>query len=115
MTPATDSVAVGNTVTLQATVMAPGGQVLSGQHVFWNTGNASVATVTDAGVVTGVAPGTVQIAASGGGSSGVATITVLPPPVASVSVTPPLDTIVLPGTAQLTAAVFDAQHNPLTG
>ena len=115
VTPATDSVAVGNTVTLQATVMAPGGQVLSGQHVFWNTGNASVATVTDAGVVTGVAPGTVQIAASAGGSSGVATITVLPPPVASVSVTPPLDTIVLPGTAQLTAAVFDAQHNPLTG
>lgn len=115
VTPATDSVAVGNTITLQATVMGPGGQVVSGQQVFWNTGNASVATVTAAGVVTGVAPGTVQIAASAGGSSGIANITVLPPPVASVSVSPPLDTIVLPGTAQLTATVFDAQHNPLTG
>ncbi len=115
VSPATDSVAVGNTVTLQATVIAPGGQVVSGQHVFWNTGNASVATVTDAGAVTGVAPGTVQIAASAGGSSGIANITVLPPPVASVSVSPPLDTIVLPGTAQLSATVFDAQHNPLTG
>lgn len=115
VTPANDSVAVGNTITLQATVMAPGGQVVSGQQVFWNTGNASVATVSDAGVVTGVAPGTVQIAASAGGSSGIATITVLPPPVASVTVSPPLDTIVLPGTAQLTASVFDAQHNPLTG
>lgn len=114
VTPATDSVAVGNTITLQATVMGPGGQVVSGQRVFWNTGNASVATVTEAGVVTGVAPGTVQIAASAGGSSGIANITVLPPPVASVSVSPPLDTIVLPGTAQLTATVFDAQHNPLT-
>lgn len=115
VSPANDSIAVGNTVTLQATVMAPGGQVVSGQHVFWNTGNASVATVSDAGVVTGVAPGTVQIAASAGGSSGIANITVLPPPVASVSVSPPLDTIVLPGTAQLSATVFDAQHNPLTG
>lgn len=115
VSPATDSVAVGNTITLQATVMSPGGQVLPGQHVFWNTGNASVATVTDAGVVTGVAPGTVQIAASAGGSSGIANITVLPPPVASVSVSPPVDTIVLPGTAQLSATVFDAQHNPLTG
>lgn len=114
VSPATDSVAVGNTITLQATVMGPGGQVVSGQRVFWNTGNASVATVTEAGVVTGVAPGTVQIAASAGGSSGIANITVLPPPVASVSVSPPLDTIVLPGTAQLTATVFDAQHNPLT-
>jgi len=115
VTPPTDSVAVGSTITLQATVMSPGGQVVSGQKVFWNTGNASVATVSDAGVVTGVAPGTVQIAASAGGSSGIATITVLPPPVASVSVSPPLDTIVLPGTAQLTATVFDARHNPLTG
>lgn len=115
VTPATDSVAVGNTITLQATVMGPGGQVVSGQRVFWNTGNASVATVTEAGVVTGVAPGTVQIAASAGGSSGIANITVLPPPVASVSVSPPVDTIVLPGTAQLSATVFDAQHNPLTG
>lgn len=115
VTPATDSVAVGNTIALQATVIGPGGQVVSGQRVFWNTGNASIATVSDAGVVTGVSQGTVQIAASAGGASGIATITVLPPPVASVSVSPPLDTIVLPGAAQLTAAVFDAQHNPLTG
>ena len=115
VSPSTDSVAVGNTITLQATVMGPGGQVVSGQQVFWNTENASVATVTGAGVVTGVAPGTVQIAASAGGSSGIANITVLPPPVASVSVAPPLDTIVLPGTAQLSATVFDAQHNPLSG
>src|SRR6185312_13211598 len=109
VTPATDSVAVGNTIALQATVIGPGGQVVSGQRVFWNTGDASIATVSDAGVVTGVGPGTVQIAASAGGASGIATITVLPPPVASVSVSPPLDTIVLPGTAQLTAAVFVAQ------
>ena len=113
VTPSAGSVAVGKTTTLQATVMSPGGQVVPGQHVFWNTANASVATVSDAGVVTGVAQGTVQIAASAGGASGIATITVLPPPVASVAVSPRLDTIVLPGTAQLTATPLDANHNPL--
>lgn len=113
VTPAADTVAVGTTATLHATVMGPGGQVVSGQHVFWNTAKASVATVSDAGVVTGVALGTVQIAASAGGASGIATITVLPPPVASLSVSPRLDTIVLPGSAQLTATPLDANHRPL--
>ncbi len=113
VSPDSDSVAVGASVTLQATVKDPSGQVVSGQHVFWNTGNASIATVSDAGVVTGVAAGQVQIAASAGGASGIATISVLPPPVSSVAVSPALDTIVRPGTAQLTAAAFDAQHNPL--
>jgi uncharacterized protein YjdB len=114
VSPDSDSVKVGASITLQATVMGPGGQVISGQHVFWNTGNASVATVSDAGVVTGVGAGQVQIAASAGGTSGIANVTVLPPGVSSVSVSPPLDTIVRPGTVQLTATAFDAQHNPLT-
>jgi uncharacterized protein YjdB len=113
VTPPADTVAVGRNTTLQATVMSPGGQVVPGQHVFWNTGKASVATVSDAGVVTGVAQGTVQIAASAGGASGIATITVLPPPVSSVSVSPSHATIVLPGTAQLSATPLDANHHPL--
>ncbi|HKV52035.1 MAG TPA: Ig-like domain-containing protein [Gemmatimonadaceae bacterium] len=113
VSPDTDSVAVGASVTLQATVMSPAGQVVSGQHVFWNTGNPSIATVSEAGVVTGVAAGQVQIAASAGGASAIATINVLPPPVSSVSVSPALDTIVRTGTVQLTATAFDAQHNPL--
>lgn len=114
VSPDTDSVRVGATLALHATVMGPGGQVLSGEHVFWNTSNPSVATVSGAGVVTGVGTGHAQIAASAGGQSGLADITVLPPPVASVSVSPPLDTVVRPGTVQLTATAFDAQHNPLT-
>jgi uncharacterized protein YjdB len=113
VTPPADTVAVGRNTTLQATVMSPGGQVVPGQRVFWNTGKASVATVSDAGVVTGVAQGTVQIAASAGGTSGMAIITVLPPPVSSVSVSPSHATIVLPGTAQLTATPLDANHTPL--
>lgn len=113
VTPPSGSVAVGTSTTLRATVMSPGGQVISGQRVFWNTAKASIAVVSDAGVVTGVAQGTVQIAASAGGRSGTASITVLPPPVASVAVSPRLDTIVLPGSAQLTATPLDANHNPL--
>jgi uncharacterized protein YjdB len=113
VSPSVDTVAVGETTALRATVMSHGGQTLSGQHVFWNTGKASVATVSDAGIVTGRAQGTAQVAASAGGASGIATITVLPPRVASVSVSPGRDTIVLPGTAQLTATLFDEHHEPL--
>ena len=113
VSPSVDTVVVGKTTALHATVVSPGGEAISGQHVFWNTGKASVATVSDAGVVTGHAEGTVQIAASAGGASGIATVTVLPPPVASVSVSPRRDTIRLPGSAQLTAALFDEHHNPL--
>jgi len=115
VSPSVDTVAVGKTTALQATVTSPGGQTIFGQRVFWNTGNASVGTVSDAGVVTGRAQGTVQIAASAGGASGISTITVLPPRVASVSVSPGRDTIVLPGSVQLTATPFDENHEPLAG
>ena len=49
----------------------------------------SIATVSNAGVVTGVALGSTQVAASVNGKSGIATITVEKTPVASVVVTPP--------------------------
>lgn len=113
--PGSANVIVGDSVALAATVKGPDGQVIPGQHIFWNTENPSIATVSDNGVVTGVSQGQVKIAASAGGMSGISNITVLPAPVASVSVAPPLDTIVRPGTVQLTATMFDAQHNALSG
>ena len=51
-------VTVGETITLEAET------VPAGSAVVWSTGNSSVATITDAGVVTGVAAGTVVIMAA---------------------------------------------------
>lgn len=115
LAPDTDSVAVGGTTALSATVYGPGGSPLSGQRVFWNTENPAVATVSDDGVVTGVAPGSTRIAASAAGASGFAAITVLPPPVAVVVVTPPADTLLQRATVQLTATLLDGAGHPLGG
>lgn len=60
VTPATDSIAVGATTTLTATVLpaeAP-------QGVVWSSDDTDVATVDSSGVVTGVSPGTCTITAT---------------------------------------------------
>jgi uncharacterized protein YjdB len=115
ISPSADTVAIGATTTLTVTVEGADGKPLSGPQVFWNTEDPGIATVSGDGVVTGVAPGSVRIAASAGGKSAVATVTVLPPPVASVSVSPPTASIALAGTVQLTATTRDAAGHELSG
>ena len=61
VSPSTETVAVGSTATLTATV-APNDA--THQEVNWTTSDADVATVDDAGVVTGVAAGTATITAT---------------------------------------------------
>jgi trimeric autotransporter adhesin len=112
VSPPTDSVALGASVTLSAAV---NGHAVSGSSVFWNTENAAIATVSSAGVVSGIAVGTVRIAASSGGNSGFSTITVVPPSVASVRVTPSSEAIKVGETAHLVAQPLDAAGNPLDG
>ncbi len=115
ITPSNDSIAIGATVTLSAKVVNAQGQVVNGATVFWNTSNANVATVSSNGTVTGVDTGSVQIAASANGVSGIAAISVLPRPVAAVSVSPPTVTLKVGGTVHLVALLTDADGNPLTG
>ena len=115
ITPPTTTLAVGTQIPLQALVKDPNGKTLSGASVFWSVQNPNVATISSAGIVTGVALGSTQVAASVNGKSGVATITVEKTPVASVVVTPP-HIEAAPGThAALSAATYDAGQNPLSG
>ena len=115
VTPSTESLALGSSVTLSASALDGAGHPVSGAKIFWNTENANVATVTSAGIVTGVALGNVRIAASSNGVSGFSNITVVPPGVASVKVTPLSAAITVDGTVHLQAATLDASGNPLTG
>ena len=112
VSPATESVALGASVTLSAAV---NGHAVSGSSVFWNTENAAIATVSSAGVVTGIAVGSVKIAASSGGSSGFSTITVIPQGVASVRVTPPSAAITIGETVHLQAQPLNAAGDTLDG
>ena len=115
VTPSSESLGVGSSVTLSATVTDAAGHPVNGATIFWNTENAAVATVSGTGVVVGIAVGTVRIAASSGGMSGFSTITVIPPAVASVTVTPQGPTIKIGETVHLVAQTFDAAGAPLTG
>lgn len=115
VTPSADTVQVGATVTLQVTVHDAKGGVLTGRKVFWASEHTDIATVSDQGVVSGIAPGDVQIAASTGGKSDASTVTVLAPGVASVTIAPSSPSIVVGGSVQLSATTRDKDGNTLTG
>lgn len=69
------TIVVGGTVQLAASILSTTGSVLPGD-VTWSTADETVASVTTAGLVTGLNPGTTAISATAGGHSGSVTITV---------------------------------------
>ena len=114
--PATGSVITGQTLPLTVTTKDANGNVLTGRVISWTTSNATLATVSAAGVVSGVAAGgPVTITATCEGHNGTAAITVIVPPVASVTVTPVTSTVLAGQTDTLTATTKDAGGNVLTG
>lgn len=74
--PASVSVDVGSSATLQATAYDASGQQLQGVPVAWGTSNQGVATVSSSGHVTGVAAGTATISATAESESKGAGVTV---------------------------------------
>jgi hypothetical protein len=113
--PGSASVAVGETVQLTATPRDAGGSVLTDRAIVWASGNAAVATVTAAGVVTGVAPGTTSVTAECEDVMVTATVTVLPGAPAVVQVTPAVLALPVGATRQLAASARDASGAELTG
>jgi uncharacterized protein YjdB len=113
ITPPTTTVSIGAQAPLQAFVRDGSGNSIGGAEVFWSVEDPSVATVSSTGIVTGVALGSTQVAASSNGKSGIATITVQKIPVATVVVTPPHVDASPGGKTQLSATAFDAGQNPL--
>ena len=113
--PGAATVVAGGTQQYTATTLDSNGNGLTGRSVTWTSDNAAVATVNASGLVTAVGVGTTTIRATSEGITGTATITVTPPPVASVDVTPPTASIVVGATQQLTATPKDANGNALTG
>jgi uncharacterized protein YjdB len=99
---------------LQALVRNAAGELVPDASVTWTVENGAVATVSAAGVVTGVGLGSTQVAASARGKSGIATVTVQRTPVASVKVVPDIVNAGIGGTTQLIAKAYDAAQNELS-
>ena len=109
------SVAVGATLTLNATPRDAQGNALSGHTVTWTTSDSTIASVSSAGLVTGKKVGTATITAASEGKSAAATITVTAVPVASVTLNASTATVVAGQTVTLTAVTKDASGNVLSG
>jgi hypothetical protein len=73
----TRTVGVGQEVTLAATVLDPARSVIGDARVKWQTLNPAVASVTQEGVLRGVALGSTQVVASAGGQADTANINVV--------------------------------------
>ncbi len=113
--PATSTIDVGATVSLNATVRDEDGVVLEASGLGWSSSDESVATVSVSGLVTGVAPGTVTITAQAGlAASGTASVRVLAG-VVSVAVSPTTGSLSPGQTLQLSATPRDAGGLPVTG
>lgn len=94
VSPPSASVSPGATVQLQAVLRDDQGGVLDGRAVLWSTSDASRATVSGTGLVTGVLPGgPITIVATSEGRSGSAAITVNPLPLVITTATVPAGTV----------------------
>jgi uncharacterized protein YjdB len=115
ISPSVGNLLVGQTLQLTATVTDGSGNPIVGAQVTYTSGNTGVATVTTAGLVTGVAPGTAVITGKSGTAVGAAAINVAVVPVARITIAPALDTVISGGQVQLTATAYDSAGTVLTG
>ena len=113
--PSAPTVALNTQLPLQALVRDAAGELVPDASVTWTVENADIASVSPAGVLTGLALGTTQVAASARGKSGIATVTVTRTPVSSVVVRPNSAHAAIGSRTQLTATTYDAGLNVLTG
>jgi uncharacterized protein YjdB len=97
------TITAGETGALSVQLFDVAGNVLDPRSVFWSSQDTSIASVNAAGLVTAIAPGDVQIAASVDGKSGVATVSVTRDRIILVRVLPASGNVSVGNTLQLDA------------
>ena len=116
VTPAADTLRVGESVQLIATARDAAGNVLTGRPPVWTTSNAAIVQVSAAGMVTALAPGEATVRAGVDGTIATAVITVATVPVATVEIFPSEPVVILAGEAAfLTAVARGADRGVLSG
>ena len=114
--PASPSPALGTTQQLTATGNYNNGTAVTLNAANWTSSATNVAIVNTAGLVTTVATGATTITAASGGVSGSTTLTVSPPALVSIAVTPANPAVASGTTQQFTApgTYTDGSTNNLT-
>lgn len=72
VTPATSNIPIGGEVQLQASTLDANGGTLTGRQITWTSSDATIATVSTSGVVTGVAEGIATVTAAAETKTGTA-------------------------------------------
>ena len=114
VTPAAKAIGPGDTLRLAAEAFDENGQTVEGAEFAWSSSEGSVATVTDSGLVRGVAEGTATITATSGSASGSAAVMVMQS-ASSVTVTPAAKAIGPGDTLRLAAEAFDENGQTVEG
>ena len=109
------TLAVGESATATARGVDQFGAAISTGVVTWSTESAAIATVNSNGVVVGAAPGSTKVIGMAGGKVETAPVTVILPPVVTVTVSPAAASVAIGATQQLTANTLDGNGKPLTG
>ncbi|MDD9949119.1 MAG: Ig-like domain-containing protein [candidate division Zixibacteria bacterium] len=106
---------IGATVQLTATVRDQNENVMEDVTVTWSSGDESVATVSDQGLVTAGGNGIAEITAQAGDAMGTAAITVSEPVATSITIEPSSHTFEAIGdTLQMAAVVLDQHDNVMS-
>lgn len=113
--PGSATLLLGQSLTLVATPKSTKGQALINRSITWSTSNASVASVSTGGTVTTTSLGSATITAASEGVNGAAQITVLPVPVARVTVSPATAQLQVTQSVQLAATTADSIGGVLLG
>ncbi len=114
VTPASATIIAGKNASFTAQALDASGAVMAGSAITWSSSDTSIAVVTG-GTVTARKPGAANIIAASGAVQGIAAVTVIPVPVASVTVAPTPDTIFVSRTVQIVATPGDEAGAALTG
>ncbi len=118
VTLASPSLIAGQTQRATVVLKDANGAPLADRTVEWRSSAATVATVDDSGVISGIAPGAATVSAVSEGVTGDASLNVIPPPPVSVStVLVALNpaAVVVGQTAHASATLLDGNGNTLTG
>ncbi len=114
ISPASSRVTEGRSTQLTATARDANGRAIPGVSFTWRSSSTSVATVDNTGLVTGVAPGYVNIMASSGTAFGSAIVLVEAVVVGSVTTSPDSVRLDVGADSLLTATVYDDAGHVLT-
>jgi uncharacterized protein YjdB len=115
VTPTSANLYPGDELQLQGNVVDSGNRVISGATIQWSSSNTGIARVSNAGLVTAVAPGSATITASSGGRSATAAMTVRTSPVTSITLSPGSLSLEEGRTATITATLRDSRGVVVTG